>query len=122
MIKALEDVVWCKICGGEIYPESESVNGSHADSGYCVVILNARVDYETNRADALEARAKQISNLTAIATSNGNWNYDPYLHGMANAMLLAYSIMENLNYEPLNAPDEWLADRNRPISQLPSVE
>lgn len=66
------------------------------------------------RLSQLEFRIEQISKVTAVATSPGNWDYDPYLHGMANGLLLAYSIIEGLSYKPLDPPAEWLSDRKRP--------
>lgn len=51
-----------------------------------------------------------LEELIKIQCSNGNWNYDPYMHGMANGMLLAMSLFKNdCNF--LNPPEEWLCDR-----------
>jgi len=60
----------------------------------------------------IEDRA-DLDNLIDIQTANGNWNFDPYMHGLANGMLLrrhtAFDVEGEVPF--LDAPDEWLADR-----------
>jgi len=60
----------------------------------------------------IEHRLKSLKEITNIQCSNGNWNYDPYMHGLANGMLLAIATLENSEYVPLEAPKEWLKDKN----------
>jgi len=52
-----------------------------------------------------------LKELIDIQCSDGNWNYDPYMHGMANGMILALSLFEGGAPEYLDAPEEWLADK-----------
>lgn len=52
--------MFCKICGGAIDPDVESINGTHAGMDYCVVILNARVNHEQVRAEAAERRVAEL--------------------------------------------------------------
>ena len=52
--------MFCKICGGAIDPDVESINGTHAGMDYCVVILNARVNHEQARAEAAERRVAEL--------------------------------------------------------------
>lgn len=57
---------------------------------------------------AMRDKVQHISRITKIATSPGNWDYSPYLHGMANGLILAESILTNAerpNY--LDAPEKW---------------
>lgn len=50
--------------------------------------------------------------VVKIQTSDGNWNYDPYMHGMANGLLVAQAIMHDLHdFTGLSAPDKWLDSR-----------
>lgn len=42
--------------------------------------------------------------------SNGNWNYDPYMHGMANGLICALAIVEGKEPRYLNPPETWLCD------------
>jgi len=53
-----------------------------------------------------------LKNVTDIQCSSGNWNYDSYMHGMANGLILALHIMtdsqEEIKYK--DAPEVWLKD------------
>lgn len=62
--------------------------------------------------DTWGERVRLLRELLKIQCQNGNWDYDPYMHGMANGMIFALSVMENDNHpEFLNAPKEWGCDR-----------
>ena len=56
----------------------------------------------------LEERIETIRELTKIQTSDGNWNYNVYMHGMANGMILCLAIMEDIEPEFLGPPKNWL--------------
>lgn len=58
----------------------------------------------------LQERLKSFSDLVEIQCSPGNWNYDAYMHGMANGMRLAQAHMNGETPEYLEAPDAWLSD------------
>jgi hypothetical protein len=45
-----------------------------------------------------------------IQCQDGNWNYDPYLHGMANGMIFAMSLLTDKDPEFLDAPSVFLSD------------
>ncbi len=60
----------------------------------------------------LKDRAASFDDLVDTQCSSGNWNYDPYMHGMANGMILAQAMMRGEEPEYLTAPDEWLSDRD----------
>ena len=53
---------------------------------------------------------KVLQEMTDIQCSDGNWNYDAYMHGMANGMIFALSIFRGNQPEYLEAPDKWLKD------------
>jgi len=53
---------------------------------------------------------KHLKNAIDIQCSHGNWNYDNYMHGYANGLILALAYMEGTDPEFLDAPDKWLAD------------
>lgn len=59
-----------------------------------------------NRTDA---RANQLREMVKIQCQDGNWNYDSYMHGMANGLLLAMSAIDGSAFEGLSAPEQWLA-------------
>ena len=55
----------------------------------------------------MKQSVETLKGLTEIQCSNGNWNYDPYMHGMANGMRLALSLFERETPDFLTAPDVW---------------
>lgn len=50
---------------------------------------------DTNR--TWNERREKLSEISAIAMSPGNADYDAYLHGMANGLIMAESIMDGCN-------------------------
>lgn len=60
---------------------------------------------------------EQLDNVTAIQCSDGNWNYDAYMQGMANGLILAQAIMKGEEPVYLDAPKQWLADRPTPAPE-----
>lgn len=56
---------------------------------------------------------KQIQNandLLDLQGSTGNWNYDPYMHGMFNGMEVILATIEDREPNFKEAPEEWLCD------------
>ena len=57
---------------------------------------------------------KQIEDLKkCVKTScqSGNYDCNPYMHGMANGMILALAILEGKEPAYLDAPAKWLDDK-----------
>ena len=54
--------------------------------------------------DTVEVLRKMVD----IQCTNGNWNYNPYMYGMANGMIFALSLFDNEQQKYLEQPDEWL--------------
>ena len=50
---------------------------------------------------------ESLRELVDVQCSDGNWNYDPYMHGMANGMILALAIMNEKEPKYLDKPDVW---------------
>ncbi|NND70565.1 MAG: hypothetical protein HKN43_03200 [Rhodothermales bacterium] len=46
--------------------------------------------------DVYRDSIKSLDNVTAIQCSDGNWNHDAYMHGMANGLLLAQSFFKEV--------------------------
>lgn len=59
-----------------------------------------------------EERLADLQNCIDIQCSHGNWDYDPYMQGMANGMILAMNIMGDCKEEPqyMKAPEKWGKD------------
>lgn len=55
----------------------------------------------------------EFDTVVSIQRSDGHWNHDSYMHGMANGLILAQSM---LNHEPnpkyLDAPQKWNLNRH----------
>jgi hypothetical protein len=51
-----------------------------------------------------------LREMLQVQCSGGNWNYDPYMHGMANGMIFALSLFDDKEPQYLEAPEVWLKD------------
>lgn len=80
--------------------------------------MDEEINSEVDRAIAL-IKGK-LQDALKIQCSNGNWNYDPYMHGMANGMIFCMSLFGDPsdNVPFLNAPAMWLKDYNKPVAKV----
>ena len=60
----------------------------------------------------LQKSIDALRDLLAIQCSDGNWNYDPYMHGMANGMILAMSLFDGDRPNYLSPPEQWKMERS----------
>lgn len=51
-----------------------------------------------------------LEDVIKIQCSNGNWNYDPYMMGLANGLIMARSLIDGNEPVFLNTPKKWLKD------------
>ena len=82
------------------------------EQGYCDCVTGNCL---TVRIKELDNSIDSLRDVTNIQRSDGNWNYDPYMHGMANGLILALSMFEGGKLKYLEAPEQWVKD-------LPDVE
>lgn len=61
----------------------------------------------------------KLDNVIEIQSSHGNWNYDSYMHGMANGLICARAILTDEDAVYLDAPKEWLCDKDIHITEEP---
>lgn len=61
----------------------------------------------TKRLQQIQA---DLQNLIDIQCEDGTWNYDPYLHGMANGLIMAMSVIKGNSPEFLDPPEQFLRD------------
>lgn len=56
-----------------------------------------------------EKRLADLRNILKLQCAHGNWDYDPYMHGIANGLILAEHIMDGRQDECefLEAPRVW---------------
>ena len=59
----------------------------------------------------LNIRLKSVHRQLQIQGENGNWNCDPYMHGMYNGLECAIATLEGRDPEYRSAPAKWLKDR-----------
>jgi hypothetical protein len=62
---------------------------------------------------------EKLEEATKIQCSDGNWNWDHYMHGMANGMIFALACLKGEEPQYLQAPDEWLCDSG--VAQEPKT-
>ena len=51
---------------------------------------------------------KVMEEMIGVQGANGNWNCDPYMHGMLNGMIYIYSMVKNKEPSFREAPKRWL--------------
>lgn len=59
---------------------------------------------------SIEKQLDSLKKIIDVQCSDGNWNYDSYMHGLANGLILAKAIIENTDPEYLDAPSDWGCD------------
>lgn len=81
---------------------------------------NAPSQSEFERGVILQNSLKTLREMKDVQCNDGNWNYDPYMHGMANGMIFALSLFDDKQPEYLDPPKVWLKDL--PDSEVIAVE
>lgn len=66
--------------------------------------------------ETLRKRVDQLDELVKVQCSTGNWDYNAYMLGMANGMLLAQGVMNGQETNFLQRPEQWLEDVPRDLS------
>jgi len=61
----------------------------------------------------MEKRIEKLKDLIKVQCTDGTWNYDQYLFGMANGMICALSVFDDKEPKYLEAPDEWICDKRQ---------
>ena len=65
--------------------------------------------------DIIRKRIEDLNEAVRIQTKDGNWNYGPYMFGMANGLILAKACIAGTDPQYLEKPDVWLKDRKDPV-------
>jgi len=69
-------------------------------------------------------KLQELREVIKIQTADGNWNYDAYMHGMANGLIMALSVVTDKRdeVEPafLEAPKVWL--KNIESKEIKTIE
>jgi hypothetical protein len=56
----------------------------------------------------IKEAAKELKKLKNIQGRTGNWDYNPYMHGLYNGIELALATVEGRDPEFKEAPARWL--------------
>lgn len=72
--------------------------------------LRGVVQNASNNSYSEGSKINELNELLKIQCSDGNWNYDPYMHGMANGMIFTKSLLTGEQPKYLNAPEQWLSE------------
>lgn len=51
-----------------------------------------------------------VRHMLDVQGQTGNWDFDPYMHGLYNGIEFALSILEKREPKFKSAPEKWLAD------------
>lgn len=60
-----------------------------------------------------DAIIKSMEDVLAVQSSKGNWDVDPYMHGMLNGMILMHALATNGVADFKSAPNYWLSRSQR---------
>ena len=66
-----------------------------------------------------DAACRTLEDLVKVQCSTGNYDYDPYMHGMANGLICALACIKGERAEYIDAPEVWL--HNRRVASKPTV-
>ncbi len=58
---------------------------------------------------------QQLEEMVALQSSDGNWNCNRYMWGMANGLILALATMKGEDVKYLDRPAVWLDDLPKPV-------
>lgn len=109
----------CKACKEEATQEGfeEGENAGYEEGfndGHQAGYDEGVGDCPNERLVMLQNSLQALRDLTQVQCTDGNWNCNPYMHGMANGMIFALSLFEAGEPKYLDAPAEWLKDRPTP--------
>lgn len=90
------------------------------DKGYLVVYEGGYRSWSPTEAfeggytPLKDSPVEKLREVTKTQCSDGNWNANSYMHGMANGMILALAIMDDVEPEYLDKPEQWEDDKTNP--------
>ena len=62
----------------------------------------------------IETALGKLEQLIAVQTTNGNWNYNSYMMGLANGLIVARAVITDVEPVFLVPPEQWLEDIDLP--------
>ena len=58
----------------------------------------------------MKEELKKLQQMLDVQCSDGNWNFDPYMHGMANGMIFCMALLKDEKPKYLEAPKVWSSE------------
>jgi len=68
--------------------------------------------------EVLAAARRALADVINIQCAKGNYDYDPYMHGMANGLLLAQSFLQERELVFMEAPEVWGCDKPETVEVI----
>jgi len=62
-----------------------------------------------------QEKVAEMREMLGVQGSNGNWNYDSYMHGLYNGMEYMQAMVEDREPDFRAPPEKWLSDRQRKV-------
>lgn len=86
----------------------DSLWDAYQESLDLVVYLRQTIaENPTLRKESLIDAVASIKDLMDVQCLDGNWNYSPYMMGLANGLILAYSVLNGIKPEFKSKPKKW---------------
>jgi hypothetical protein len=73
-------------------------------------VTKAMVDYCYTAPPQRQPLTDSVREMRDVQGMDGNWNYDPYMHGLYNGLEFAVSLLEQREPQFKDAPKQWLCD------------
>lgn len=99
--------------------------GAAALIGIGVTCAELNKPAEAAKAEAfthLEKVTEALRDLVRVQSAEGNWNYDPYMMGLANGLILALAMVEGGEPKYFDAPAVWVRDDERSNTPAGALE
>lgn len=95
-----------------------------SDANYAAVTNAAAVlsHFDTKPEASVEGRIEKLRELTELQCQPGNYNCNSYTHGMANGMIFAVAMLDNVEPKYMKAPGVWLDDKLTPTKLSETTE
>lgn len=65
---------------------------------------------EMSEISEMSEAVKAVGDMLRVQGTDGNWNYNPYMHGMYNGLELALSVFEGRDPAYKEAPEKWIVE------------
>jgi len=65
-------------------------------------------EQDMSKQEILTQRIQDVRDVTRIQCLCHNWQYDSYMHGMANGLILALALLDCQEPKFLDAPKKWI--------------